>query len=133
MTTEAVLRRAVRDVCGDARSEIAGRLKRNTRALQERLQFADSVIPFAVGVAFIGVQCEMAARVVLRTQEQREHGKGRRPSARAVERLQRRHGLLWNDYVAGLARLEDLAAASRQRTAGMSLRQLMTSHSEQSA
>jgi hypothetical protein len=48
---------------------------------------------------------------------QREDGKGRRASASAISRLQKRSGLLWGDYTAARGRFEELVkGAGRPRT-----------------
>lgn len=41
--------------------------------------------------------------------EARRHGKGRRPNATAIARLEKRQGLAWQSYDSALRRLEELA------------------------
>jgi hypothetical protein len=50
--------------------------------------------------------------------QKREHGLGRRPSAAAIARLQKRMGLALADYNQGLTRLQELCGTSRLPSIG---------------
>lgn len=47
-------------------------------------------------------------------EEKRRSGKGRRPSAQAVERLRKRQGVAFNTWDQALTRLEQLASRARR-------------------
>jgi hypothetical protein len=62
-------------------------------------------------VSGLGVDEQAASRALAVARHRREHGKGRRPSARLLERLARRAALANSTYTSNLERLRGLAQA----------------------
>jgi hypothetical protein len=79
-------------------------------ALLERLGPFDALgRQYASATAGLWVDWRAAEVALAEAQRQRLQGRGRRPSAQRIGRLQRRSGLAWSDYNQALAKLEALA------------------------
>ena len=70
-------------------------------------------------VAVAWVQLEATTRALVDAQRLRRLGRGRRPSAAAVERLARRQGLADNSYAQALERLRQLTSTKRRSLASL--------------
>ena len=83
----------------------------------------------AVAAAWVGYWRSQEALAA--AQQQRERGRGRRPSAARVNQLQKRKGLEWDDYNKALAKLEVLVAThGREATVEELLRRVGTAAQE---
>ena len=111
------LQRFIRATFGDGRRKDALAFVRDYNQLEKRLgAFEDGVvIQFACGVVMFQHEFQTAAALVRRTQDARSTGRGRRPSAREIERAKRRMGLSWQSYDSALRRLEELAKEAPRR------------------
>jgi len=69
----------------------------------------------AASVALARVLRDAAVKVLIEAQGQRAAGRGRKPSAREVERLAKRQGLQAGDYERALDRLEKLCGGPSVR------------------
>lgn len=65
-------------------------------------------------VAAAWLQLQAATRALTTAQRERRTGKGRRPSARDLERLARRQGLADSTYAQALARLQEQCTSTRK-------------------
>ena len=93
-----------------------GRLYRDVfAALEADLgPFVSVLLRLEAGRAAVAwVHLQAASQALAAARRERTHGKGRRPSAREVERLARRHGLADLTYSAAVARLREQAATHR--------------------
>jgi len=80
------------------------------RALTARGLVPDAMTrQYGSAVAALWVDWQAAERTLAEAQRQRRVGRGRRPSAAGIARLQKRVGLAWGSYDAALRRLEELA------------------------
>jgi hypothetical protein len=61
-------------------------------------------------VAAAWVNVEIATATLAEARRRRDAGRGRRPSAQAVERMARRQGLADGSYIAALDKLRDMTA-----------------------
>jgi len=99
----------------DCRSVPARACRRHYDGLRQRYELTDRVtLDFAAGVASAYGSWRAVTAQLTATERLRVTGKGRRPSAQAVERLRRRQGLEWSKYESALRPLEELASASRK-------------------
>jgi hypothetical protein len=95
----------------------AGRLyNRQFRALSEEFGPFTGVMRFhAGGTAALFVTFQQATEALNDARRDRSEGKGRRPSASLITRLEKRQGLAWQSYSAALEKLQAMAS-SRPRT-----------------
>jgi hypothetical protein len=108
----------MRRLFADCRSGEACQFRREYRALEKRHggAFDESVVPYAVAAIELHGQFLRASRLLRTAEAQRMNGKGRRPSAAAVERLRRRQGLSLGSWDQAMRRLEELAASAKPRS-----------------
>jgi hypothetical protein len=79
------------------------------KALKTRLGPFDGIsLQYAGATAVLWVTFKHDTRALEEAQRQRAKGKGRRPSASAIARLEKRQGLAWQSYDSALRRLEEL-------------------------
>jgi hypothetical protein len=110
------LRRLIRQMFPDGRCAKAVAFRRDYRMLDKQLgPFDEAMLPHAAGVVIFQHAFQDATREVQRMQEARAHGRGRRPTAAAIERLKRRQGLSWQSFDQARRRLEELAASNPKR------------------
>jgi hypothetical protein len=95
---------------------LAGKLyHRSYQALAEAYPLSTALLRLEAGrVAALRVHLEIATRTLMDAQRQRRDGKGRRPSAREIERFNRRCGLADGSYQKALERLEEMVARTQQ-------------------
>jgi hypothetical protein len=115
-------RRALR--CGARRlladhSGVGGSLfTTHYRALDQRLgPFTDPLLrDLASAASAVWVEWQRSVADLDRARDVRTNGKGRRPNAQAIQRLQKRVGLAQSDYLTLLAKLEALCATRKGQT-----------------
>ena len=111
----AALLTVMRYLFPDCRSAEASRFRREFRAVEKRLGPFDAVaLHYAAGTVVFGIEFQTATAAVQRAQDARTNGKGRRPTAAAVERLKRRQGLSWQSYDSAMRRLEELTRTNKR-------------------
>ena len=110
------LRSGLERVCADHRSELAQALRREFLAIVSGLAVGDDplLLQHANRVARLTVRAREAARNWTALVEKRRAGKGRRPSAHAVERAARRAHLDDQSAALALDRLRALAGDRNQ-------------------
>jgi len=114
MPVSGALQRLVRRMFLDGRAPVAVAFRREFRALEQRLgPFDDVTAQHAAGVVTFALEFQSNTADLQRLQEARARGRGRRPTAAAVERMRRRQGLSWGSYESALRRLEELAPHRR--------------------
>ncbi len=78
--------------------------------LAQRFDLSDALARrLAIGASVAWASWRRVTRELHQVQAARENGRGRRPSAQAVERLRRRQALQWSSYDAALKRLGEAA------------------------
>lgn len=116
MPVTPALRRLMRRMFPDRRASVCVAFRRDFAQLEQRLgPFDDVLVQYAAGVVMFALEFQTASADVQRAQAARTLGKGRRPTAGAIERLKRRQGLSWTSYTQSLHQLEELAKKSNRR------------------
>ncbi len=95
---------------GDHRSREGQIYRAHFAALEKRWgPFDELGQQYAGAVAAAWLEWLQAGKALALARQQRDRGRGRRPSAGGISRLQRRQGLSWATYDQALRRLQALA------------------------